>query len=211
MSPMSRAPVDAPAETAAELPTATEAALLEMVLGLPGVGPRILGTAALPSLGRLSPAALAERTQIALFDATRLAAAFELGRRYHAARARRGALLTDAARVARYFGPRLASLVHEELWIAALDSHGRVRETRLLARGSDDALHVGRSTVLRTALDMAAHSFVLAHNHPSGDPTPTREDEDMTLELRHLSAELHVPLTAHVIVTPSGRYAAVHE
>ncbi|WP_438037320.1 hypothetical protein [Sorangium sp. So ce204] len=103
---MSRAPVDAPAETAAELPTATEAALLEMVLGLPGVGPRILGTAALPSLGRLSPAALAERTQIALFDATRLAAAFELGRRYHAVRARRGALLTDAARVARYFGPR---------------------------------------------------------------------------------------------------------
>ncbi|AUX38906.1 uncharacterized protein SOCE26_002870 [Sorangium cellulosum] len=46
-----------------------------MVLGLPGVGPRLLGTAALPSLGRLSPAALAERTQIALFDATRLAAA----------------------------------------------------------------------------------------------------------------------------------------
>ncbi|WP_437604352.1 JAB domain-containing protein [Sorangium sp. So ce590] len=128
-----------------------------MVLGLPGVGPRLLGTAALRSLGRLSPAALAERTQIALFDATRLAAAFEL------------------------------------------------------ARGSNDALYVGRSTVLRTALDMAAHSFVLAHDHPSGDPTPTREDEAMTLELRPLSAELEVPLKAHVIVTPSGRYAAVDE
>ncbi|WP_437587493.1 JAB domain-containing protein [Sorangium sp. So ce1000] len=182
-----------------------------MVLGLPGVGSRILGTAALPSLGRLSPAALAERTQIALFDATRLAAAFELGRRYHAARARRGALLTDAARVARYFGPRLASLVHEDLWIAALDTHGRVRETRLLARGGADVLTIDRATVMRTALDMAAQSFVLAHNHPSGDPTPTREDEAMTLELRHLGDELHVPLTAHVIVTPSGRYAAVHE
>ncbi|WP_438004958.1 hypothetical protein [Sorangium sp. So ce321] len=76
---MSRAPVDAPAETAAEVPTATEAALIEMVLGIPGVAPRILGTAALPSLGRLSPAALAERTQIALLDATRLAAAFGSG------------------------------------------------------------------------------------------------------------------------------------
>nr|AYM54339.1 hypothetical protein [Sorangium cellulosum] len=43
---------------------------------------------------------------------------------------------------------------------------------------------------------MAAHSFVLAHNHPSGDPTPTPEDEAMTLELRHLSAELHVPFTS---------------
>ncbi|XXX79038.1 JAB domain-containing protein [Sorangium sp. So ce134] len=211
MSPMSRAPVDAPAETLAELPTATEAALIEMVLGLPGVGPRLLGTAALPALGRLSPAALAERTQIALFDATRLAAAFELGRRTHAARARRGALLTDAVRVARYFGPILASLVHEELWIAALDAHGRVRETRLLARGGADVLYIDRATVLRTALDMAAHSFVLAHNHPSGDPRPTREDEAMTLELRHLGSELNVPLTAHAIVTPSGRYASVHE
>ncbi|WP_148313217.1 JAB domain-containing protein [Sorangium cellulosum] len=46
---------------------------------------------------------------------------------------------------------------------------------------------------------------------PSGDPTPTREDEAMPLELRHLGSELHVPLKPHVIVTPSGRYAAVHE
>ncbi|WP_436616650.1 JAB domain-containing protein [Sorangium sp. So ce1024] len=50
-----------------------------------------------------------------------------------------------------------------------------------------------------------------AANHPSGDPTPTHEDEAMTLELRHLGSELEVPLKAHVIVTPSGRYAAVHE
>ncbi|WP_233562345.1 JAB domain-containing protein, partial [Sorangium cellulosum] len=84
-------------------------------------------------------------------------------------------------------------------------------ETRLLARGIDDGLYVGAATVLRTALDMAALSFVLDHNHPSGDPTPTPEDEEMTLALRHLASELNVPLKAHVIVTPSGRYAAVHE
>ncbi|WP_437602471.1 JAB domain-containing protein [Sorangium sp. So ce590] len=208
---MSSAPVDAPAETAAEIPTATETALIEMVLGIPGVAPRILGAAALPSLGRLSPAALAERTQIALLDATRLAAAFELGRRTHAARARRGALLDDAARVARHVGPKLASLVHEELWIAALDSHGRARETRMLARGGADGLYVGCAAILRTALDMAAQSFVLVHNHPSGDPAPTEVDHAMTQELRDLSHALNVPLQAHVIVTPSGRFSAVHE
>ncbi|XXT24422.1 JAB domain-containing protein [Sorangium sp. So ce429] len=208
---MSSASVGAPAETPVEIPTATEASLIEMVLGIPGVAPRILGTAALPSLGRLSPAALAERAQLALPDATRLAAAFELGRRYHAARARRGARLTDAARVARYFGPRLASLVHEEMWIAALDSHGRVRETRMLARGGADGLYVGCAAILRAALDMAALGFVLAHNHPSGDPTPTEVDQAMTQELRDLSQALNVPLQAHVIVTPGGRYAAVLE
>ncbi|AGP39248.1 JAB domain-containing protein [Sorangium cellulosum] len=69
----------------------------------------------------------------------------------------------------------------------------------------------GHATLLRAALDMAAVSFVLAHNHPSGDPTPTGEDHAMTHELRHLSHELNVSLQAHVIVTPSGRYAAVLE
>ncbi|AUX43288.1 DNA repair protein [Sorangium cellulosum] len=208
---MSSASADAPSETAVEIPTATEAGLIEMVLGMPGVAPRILGVAALPSLGRLSPAALAERAQIALPDATRLAAAFELGRRYHAARARRGARLTDAARVARYFGPKLASLVDEELWIAALDMGGRVRETRMLGRGGADSVYVGYAAILRAALDMAALSFVLVHNHPSGDPTPTEMDHAMTEELRRLSYELNVPLKAHVIVTPSGRYSAVLE
>jgi DNA repair protein RadC len=58
---------------------------------------------------------------------------------------------------------------------------------------------------------MAALSFVLVHNHPSGDLTPTDDDEAMTQELRRLSYELNVPLKAHVIVTPSGRYSAVLE
>ncbi len=69
----------------------------------------------------------------------------------------------------------------------------------------------GRATILRAALDMAAIRFVLAHNHPSGDPTPTGEDQAMTQELRDLSCALNVPLQAHVIVTPSGRYPAVLE
>ncbi|XXX76353.1 JAB domain-containing protein [Sorangium sp. So ce134] len=137
--------------------------------------------------------------------------ALELGRRYYAARTRRGELLTDAARVARYFGPRLASLEHEELWIAALDSHGRVRETRLRARGGAGGLYVGRATVLRTALDMAVQSFVLAHNHPSGEPDADPRGRSDDPGAAPLPAELHVPLTAHVLVTPSGRYAAVHE
>jgi DNA repair protein RadC len=81
----------------------------------------------------------------------------------------------------------------------------------MLARGGADGLYVGCATILRTALDMAALTFVLAHNHPSGDPAPTEVDHAMTQELRDLSYALNVPLQAHVIVTPGGRYAAVLE
>jgi DNA repair protein RadC len=73
--------LDAPAATRTDVPTATEATLIEMVLGIPGVGPRVLSAHGLAGMGRLSPEALAQDAQIALQDATRLAAALELGRR----------------------------------------------------------------------------------------------------------------------------------
>ncbi|WP_437826264.1 hypothetical protein [Sorangium sp. So ce1153] len=67
----------------------SDAALLELVRGLPELGRRPLPAEDLPSRARQSPVALAERAELALHEATRLAAAFELGRRVHAARARR--------------------------------------------------------------------------------------------------------------------------
>jgi DNA repair protein RadC len=101
--------------------------------------------------------------------------------------------------------------VHEELWIAALDSADRVRGTRMVARGGTHGAHTWVADILRAALEMAAISFVLVHNHPSGDPRATYEDEETTRELRRLSRELSIPLQFHVIVTPSGRYSAVLE
>lgn len=201
--------IDAPAETVAEVGSASEATLIEMVLGIPAVGPRLLSDHGLAVLGRLSPAALAERAQIAVGDATRLAAAFELGRRQSAARSRRGARLTMPSEVARYFAPTLAPLVHEELWIAALDNADRVRGIRRVSSGGLHSAHAGAVDILRAALEMGAVSFVLVHNHPSGDPRPTSEDEETTRELLRLSDALNMPLRRHVIVTPSGRYSSV--
>jgi DNA repair protein RadC len=201
--------LDAPAATRTDVPTATEATLIEMVLGIPGVGPRVLSAHGLAGMGRLSPEALAQDAQIALQDATRLAAALELGRRHSAARRRRGARLTNPSEVARYFAPTLAPLVHEELWLAALDNTNRIRGARMVSRGGIHGAHAGPADVLRAAIEMAAVSFILVHNHPSGDPRPTPEDEEATVELRRLSRALTIPLQLHVIVTPSGRYAAV--
>jgi DNA repair protein RadC len=200
---------DAPLILPVDVATATEATLMDMVLGLPGVASRVLPVHGLLELGRLSPFALAERAEVALPEATRLAAAFEMSRRLQIARARRPKRLRTARDVARFFQPQLAPLVHEETWVAALDAWGGIRGTRMVCRGGIITGVLMLSDVLRAALDMAAVKFAMAHNHPGGDPTPSEDDVDTTSAIEHAAHRIGLELTHHVIVTPKGRWAAV--
>jgi DNA repair protein RadC len=103
----------------------------------------------------------------------------------------------------------LAPLVHEELWIAALDCHHGVRGTRMVSRGGLEGAQVRPADVLRSALEMGAVSFVMAHNHPSGDPAPSEHDVELTHAIEHAAHLISVPLQDHVIVTPAGRFVSV--
>lgn len=200
---------DAPEATAVDVASATEATLVDMVIGVPGIASHVLAASGILELGRLSPVALAQRADVALTDATRLAAAFELGRRLQAARARRPKRLRSARDTALFFHPRLAPLVHEEVWIAALDAWGGVRGTRMIARGGLGGALVRTTDVLRAALEMAAVTFVMAHNHPSGNPTPSVEDVELTNAVEHAALLIGMEMTHHVVLTPSERWASI--
>ncbi|WP_437609764.1 hypothetical protein WMF20_00700 [Sorangium sp. So ce834] len=137
-----------PTSTAASLvdvPTAPEATLVDLVLGIPGAASRVHG---LLELGCLSPHALAQRTELGLHDAQRLLAALELGRRVHAARSRRPRRLRSPRDIARFFEPTLAPLVHEELWMAALDVHHGLRRLAAVA-GAETILTDGKAIASR--------------------------------------------------------------
>ncbi|WP_441285632.1 JAB domain-containing protein [Sorangium sp. KYC3313] len=192
-----------------DVPSMPDAALLDLLLGLPDAGRRALPAEDLPALARLSPVALAERAEVALQAATRLAAAFELGRRLHAARSRRSQRLRRPRDVARFFHATLAPLVHEEVWIVALDVHDRARGARMISRGGLLSASVRPADVLRAALELGAVTFVMAHNHPGGDPAPSADDVLLTQEIEHAAHLIDVPLRDHVIVTPAGRYSSV--
>lgn len=58
---------------------------------------------------------------------------------------------------------------------------------------------------------MAAVSFLLVHNHLSGDPRLTSDDEETPQSLRHLSHVLNIPLQLHIIIAPRGRCSIVLE
>ena len=197
---------DIPSVIVVEVSSASEAALVDMVFGRPGVGERTLPVHGLLELARLSPHALVERCGLSLPDAMRFSAAMELGRRLQTMRARRPARIVTDRDAARFFRPILAPLLHEELWIAALDARNGVRSTRMLARGGLVTTSVTTADVLRAAVDMAAVKFVLAHNHPAGNPMPSLDDRDLTEHIERAANIIGIRLIHHVVLTPGDRW-----
>jgi DNA repair protein RadC len=152
-------------------------------------------------LARAGIGELAQRAGVGTAKGARIAAAIELGRRAVDAASREAPRrLADREAVESWARPRLATLDHEELWMLAVDGHYGLRAARRVASGGIHGLHVGPRDPLRVALREAASAFVLVHNHPSGDPTPSEEDITFTAALAGAAQIVGTPLLDHVIV-----------
>lgn len=71
-------------------------------------------------------------------------------------------------------------------------------------RGTIDHTPVYPREVVKRALELGASAIIMVHNHPSGDPEPSRGDIDMTHEIRDVAGRLDIALHDHVIVSSSG-------
>jgi DNA repair protein RadC len=74
----------------------------------------------------------------------------------------------------------------------------------MASQGTLTASLVHPREVFRPALREAAAAIILVHNHPSGDPTPSREDREVTERLVHVGEILGIPVLDHVIVAERG-------
>jgi DNA repair protein RadC len=154
-------------------------------------------------LARLGPLGLAEHPGLGVAKALRLGASFELGRRFAIRRLEPRRKLTKSSDVATYFLPRIGGLVHEEMWVLALDGQNGVRGARRVAQGGLHGCSIAARDILRAGLADAASAIVLVHNHPSGDPTPSDEDVTMTRAVSEACDVVCVPLLDHVIIAGS--------
>lgn len=141
---------------------------------------------------------------VAVKSANAVAAAFELGRRVAIARAKVPDRFDSAEKVAAWAQPRLAWLSHEELWLIALDGRGHVKATRCIARGGAHGAAVRAADPLRLALRVGASAFVLVHNHPSGDSSPSREDIVLTMRVARAAKIVGIALLDHIVVSRGG-------
>ena len=197
------------ARGAAEL---TDGELLAIVIGsgTRGASALDLACALLRGLGGVSGLLRATAEELGAYSgigparATVVQAALELGRRAVASRPVRGQRLAGASDVWTYFRSRLAPLSVEEFWALGLDVRHRVQSETCLARGSLTGVEIHPRDVFRPLIRQATAAVIFCHNHPSGDPAPSRADVELTARLRDVGELCGIPVLDHVIVGWEG-------
>ena len=139
--------------------------------------------------------------------AVAIQAALELGRRAAEEVRQEDDRVTTPRDVYRRFELRLRDLRQEEFHVLLLSTQNAVIREVMVTRGILDASVVHPREVFAPALAEAAAAVILIHNHPSGDPTPSPADKDVTRQLVEAGRLLGIPVRDHVVVG-NGRYAS---
>jgi DNA repair protein RadC len=142
---------------------------------------------------------LAKEHGLGLAKASKLAAAFELGTRV-AREQLRDTPLDSPERIHEFFAPQLRHLAQEQVVVAVVDARLRHSGTIEISRGTVNETVAHPREILRPVITRGAHGFVLIHNHPSGDPSPSRADELVTRRLVEASNLMQVRFFDHVII-----------
>ncbi len=121
--------------------------------------------------------------------------------------ARKGTPLSDPTQVAQAAMARIGNKGTEEFWTAFLDSKNRLIAWEQVSKGTVNATPVFPREILATALRLEAVGLILAHNHPGGDPTPSREDVLLTERIRESAEGLDIRVLDHIIVTDHDYYS----
>ena len=137
-------------------------------------------------------------------------AAFELARSAAGARPNIGQRLAGQSDVWQHMRARLAGLSVEEFWAIALDVRHRVIFDSMLARDSLSGVEIHPRDVFRPLIKSGAAAVIFCHNHPSGDPSPSRADVELTARLREVGDLCGIPVLDHVVVGWEG-YASLAE
>ena len=134
----------------------------------------------------------------AVFE-TRFARIGETGEHYQSVKINSTQAAKDWAvdSLGSYFDERLDQ---EEFLIAILDTKLQVRRVVRITRGTLDASLVHPREVFRPAIADAASAILLIHNHPSGDPTPSRQDHEVTDRLKKAGDLLGINVIDHIVV-----------
>ena len=165
----------------------------------------------LAKLARRDAAQVAKATKgVGPAKAAQLAAAFEIGRRVEAAAPEARITVRSPADVAAAFGPRLRDLPREVFVVVHLNTAGVVMSDHTLTTGGLAASIVEPRQVFQRAILENAASVVCLHNHPSGNPEPSREDVAITKQLCEAGQVLGIPVHDHVIIAGRG-YTSLKE
>lgn len=185
--------------------------LIALVLGTGSAGVPVVElarailreTGGMANLARAPARELISVSGVGPARATRLAAAFELGRRGLVSAMVEDTLSTPDD-VDRRLRPRLAGLPFEVFIAVAVDARNGVLAELEIARGSLLGVDVHPRELFRPLIRMGAAGCVVAHNHPSGDPEPSAADIALTRRLQEIGQMIGIPVLDHLVIGAEG-------
>lgn len=130
--------------------------------------------------------------------AAQLVACFELGRRV-AAVAQQRPIIKSTDDAVKVLGPQ-SHLRQEHLRVLLLNSRHALLKIETISVGSLNTLMTRPAEVFRPALTASAAAIILAHNHPSGDPMPSKEDVELAKKLAKIGRSLGIMVLDHIIL-----------
>lgn len=139
--------------------------------------------------------------------AAQLKAAIELGRRAMAEPLSTGTRVTCSGDLFKHFHPSLRDLKHEVFKVVLLDAKNTVLKESTVSEGSLTLSIVHPREVFALAVRESAAAVIFLHNHPSGDPTPSLEDRQLTDRLLAAGKVLGIRVLDHVVMG-DGRYVS---
>lgn len=162
---------------------------------------RVLGEFGdLVALGRAGVDELRRVPGVGLARACQLVAAFELGKRFARETRGNGGPVRSPGDVARVFMDEMKHYDKEHFKAAFLNTKNQIIRTVTVSIGSLNASIVHPREILKPAISASAASIVLVHNHPTGDPTPSREDIEFTRRFARCGELIGIDLLDHVII-----------
>lgn len=163
------------------------------------------------SLRQLSAASIGELCQqsgIGPAKAAEIQALFQIARRFSDTRLRPGQVYRSSQDAFQHFHERLCDYRKELFFALLLDTKNRLIREVQISEGSLSASIVHPREVFAPVLRESAAAVLFVHNHPSGDPTPSREDIDITNRLKQVGDLMGVRVLDHIIVG-NGDYVSL--
>ena len=161
----------------------------------------------LSGLTRLGPAELCRVAGIGPARAAQVLAAIELGRRTLMRGSAQRPQLKHPRQVAAHLLPEYGARSTEHFGVLLLDTKCRVIGTRIVSAGSLDTTIVHPREVFREAAVAHAAFVVLFHNHPSGDPVPSRDDLLLTTRMINAGEVMGIEVVDHIILADERYYS----
>jgi DNA repair protein RadC len=164
----------------------------------------------LNTLGKLSIRDLCKYTGVGPAKAITILAACELGKRRQQEQPEERPDLGTATRIYNHMHPLMQDMDTEEFWALFMNQHYRLIKKVCISRGGITETAVDIRIIMREAVLANTTILAVCHNHPSGNLSPSMQDDELTRNIRNACKLMRIHFLDHVIVT-DGHYYSYHE